>query len=304
MEINKLQVKNWNKFQHYKDRNPPWIKLATDIFQNYEFSRLEDASKLLAICIFTLASRSSDGSVPYDLDYIKRQCNLGSSIKESHINELIKQGLIVNASVLLAGCKQDAIPETYREEGYSKEVETESITRETFEKFFEDFPKLRRGNRDKANTAYRNALKRATAEEIYVGLQSYRSSSESQGKYAKGATAWLNDDRWTNQYEQLENEPNKSIERSKTTDSLDALLAAGDRFKRKQPMEPGESSGGSSGKPGSEESHAGGVMPTPRIAASSATGGNNGGDWKVAGSLPHDEHDNARENHAIGGLYS
>jgi len=22
-----LRVKNWGKFQHYKDRNPPWIKL-------------------------------------------------------------------------------------------------------------------------------------------------------------------------------------------------------------------------------------------------------------------------------------
>ena len=41
-----LKIKDWDKFQHYKDRNPPWIKLSTDTFQNYDFSRLQDASKL------------------------------------------------------------------------------------------------------------------------------------------------------------------------------------------------------------------------------------------------------------------
>ena len=26
-----LTIKNWHKFQHYKDRNPPWIKLHYEI---------------------------------------------------------------------------------------------------------------------------------------------------------------------------------------------------------------------------------------------------------------------------------
>jgi hypothetical protein len=32
-----LRVKNWSEFQHYKDRNPPWIKLhRTLLDHDYE----------------------------------------------------------------------------------------------------------------------------------------------------------------------------------------------------------------------------------------------------------------------------
>ena len=125
---NFLTIRNWSKFQHYKDRNPPWIKLSTSTFQNYEFSCLQDASKLLAVCIWTLASRSSDGSVPADFDWIKTQSCLGSTITIEHLKELINQGFIIDASNMLADCKQPARPETYREEAYSKETEGEILS--------------------------------------------------------------------------------------------------------------------------------------------------------------------------------
>src|SRR5690348_11297847 len=102
----RLKVKNWAKFQHYKDRCPPWIKLATDTYQNYEFIRLQDASKLLAVCIWTLAARSQDGSLPHDFEYIKSQCCLGSIVKLDHLQELITQGFIESDSEVLADCKQ------------------------------------------------------------------------------------------------------------------------------------------------------------------------------------------------------
>lgn len=103
-----LRVKNWAKFQHYKDRCPPWIKLATDTFQNYDFSRLQDASKLLAVCIWTLAARSQDGTLAHDFEYIKSQCCLGNTVKPEHLKELITQGFIEFDSSSLADCKQSA----------------------------------------------------------------------------------------------------------------------------------------------------------------------------------------------------
>lgn len=106
--MKRLVIRNWGIFQHYKDRNPPWIKLATDTFQNYEFSRLQDASKLLAVCIWTLAARSKDGSVPADLAWIKNQCSLGNLVTTEHLKELIDEGFIVDASNALADCKQSA----------------------------------------------------------------------------------------------------------------------------------------------------------------------------------------------------
>jgi hypothetical protein len=122
-----LKVKNWAKFQHYKHRRPPWIKLVTDTFQNYEFSCLQDASKLLAIGIWTLASRSKlgDGSVPEDFLWIKEQLLIGSdkefAVTEENLQELINKGFIVrrsrkqDASTMLAPCKQKGVTETETE---------------------------------------------------------------------------------------------------------------------------------------------------------------------------------------------
>lgn len=121
-----MKVKNWDKFQHYKDRNPPWIKLATDLFQNYDFSCLQDASKLLAVCIWTVASRTKDGSFPNDFDYLKRQCNLGNMVKLEHYKELISKGYFILDSDTLAGCTQSATPET---EAYNQETEGETETK-------------------------------------------------------------------------------------------------------------------------------------------------------------------------------
>lgn len=127
MMMRYLKVCNWSEYQHYKDRNPPWIKLSTDIFQKYEISRLQDASKLLAICIITLASRYKDpkkGLVPYDLDWIKNQCGLRETITDECVQELVGIGFIEIASKALASCKQNARPETETE----TETETESET--------------------------------------------------------------------------------------------------------------------------------------------------------------------------------
>ena len=55
--MNYLRVNNWKKFQHYKDRNPPWIKLHRDLLRDYDFICLQDASKMQLILIWLLASQ-------------------------------------------------------------------------------------------------------------------------------------------------------------------------------------------------------------------------------------------------------
>lgn len=212
-----LKIKKWEEFQHYKDRNPPWIKLATDVFRDYDFSRLQDASKLLAVCIWTLGSRSKDGSVPYDFDYIKTQSCLGSLVKPEHLQELINKGFLVDASNMLADCKQDASPETYREEDIEQTETERDICANEFENFWRNYPKQRIGNSKKAAAAFREALKRATAEEILTGLARYVISDEVSKGFAKGAAAWLNDDRWKNDY--MKGKQNGDSPTNKTTSS-------------------------------------------------------------------------------------
>lgn len=74
------------------------------------------------------------------------------------------------------------------------------IPNENFEAFWEAFPRTRRGNKQKAEAAYRQALSRCSADEITSGLTAYVDSAEVANGFAKGAAAWLNDDRWGSDY--------------------------------------------------------------------------------------------------------
>lgn len=68
---------------------------------------------------------------------------------------------------------------------------------EKFLKFWDVYPRHRRGNKENAWRAWVKALEegRGTEDEILGGALSYARSNP--GEYAKGAAAWLNDDRWT-----------------------------------------------------------------------------------------------------------
>jgi hypothetical protein len=76
--MNYLRVKNWTEFQHYKDRNPPWIKLHRTLLDDYEFSRLQDASKAHLMLIWLFASQK-DGLVPDDPEFLKMKLGLETS---------------------------------------------------------------------------------------------------------------------------------------------------------------------------------------------------------------------------------
>lgn len=79
-------------------------------------------------------------------------------------------------------------------------TEDKEDTREDFEIFWQAYPKQRAGSREKAETAYLKAVNRSTPEEIHRGLLAYAGSDEVAKGFAKGAAAWLNDDRWTTDY--------------------------------------------------------------------------------------------------------
>ena len=116
-----LSVKNFAKFQHYKDRAPPWIKLYNEVLDDYEFGQLPDASKAHLIAIWLLASRY-DNKIPADAEWITRRINATSPVD---ISLLVKSGFLEAdqaCSEMLADCKQVARPETERE----RERETET----------------------------------------------------------------------------------------------------------------------------------------------------------------------------------
>ena len=86
-----FSVKNWDEFQHYKDRNPPWIKLHNHLLDDYEFEMLGDAAKGHLLCIWMLASRTKNEMILDDKWITKK---IGASTKVN-LEALISAGFLI-----------------------------------------------------------------------------------------------------------------------------------------------------------------------------------------------------------------
>ena len=112
-----ISVKNFERFQHYRDRNPPWIKLYVSVLSNYEFSSLPDASKAHLILIWILASQLKN-KIPYDPTWIRNQ--IGAK-QEIDLDLLRDHGFLVPYSEFAAG-KLEKWPSRYIPDALKREV--------------------------------------------------------------------------------------------------------------------------------------------------------------------------------------
>lgn len=108
------EVANWREYQHYKDRNPPWIKLHFALLSSETWVSLDDAGRVLAVACMLLASRN-EGRVPADPAYIKRVAYLSDL---PNFKPLVNSGFLIDASGLQADAstkQADARPEERRD---------------------------------------------------------------------------------------------------------------------------------------------------------------------------------------------
>jgi len=119
-----LKPKNWDKFQHYSHRNPPWIKLHRDLLNDRIFASLPIASKAIAPLLWLLASESKDGSFDAASDELSFRLHIASKDIEVGLKPLIDKGFFVDASTMLAPCLQLATTERETEREGEREKET------------------------------------------------------------------------------------------------------------------------------------------------------------------------------------
>jgi hypothetical protein len=116
-----FRIRSWEKFQHYKDRAPPWIKLHREILSSRTWVMLDDNAKALAIACMLLAA-DTDNKVPADPAYIKRVAYLQTTpdltpLVETDFIELINENGTSLASASTALAKDtECSPEERREE--------------------------------------------------------------------------------------------------------------------------------------------------------------------------------------------
>jgi hypothetical protein len=81
-----LCVRNWHKFQHFKDRKPPWVKLYRDILDDQNWHKLDaDAAKTL-VMLWLIASES-DGVLP-EIDELAFRLRISKKSLESIVSKL------------------------------------------------------------------------------------------------------------------------------------------------------------------------------------------------------------------------
>lgn len=136
-----IRVRNLVRYQHYKTRTPPWIKLHQELLEDYDFGRLPDASKAHALCLMLLASRL-DNRIPADPEWIARKIGARSRVDldvliAARFVEVVVEGerdagatlagRYQLASDALAACQQDATIEGEGEESRGeREAEAEA----------------------------------------------------------------------------------------------------------------------------------------------------------------------------------
>jgi len=119
--MNYLKIRNWDEFQHYKKRNPPWIKMHSSLLSSYEFSCLHDASKAHLLLIWLLAAKTNN-QIPNDPAWIQKQ--IGSEEKPD-VKLMIELGFID----LSAECVHNASKLLVLDRGETEtETETEKHT--------------------------------------------------------------------------------------------------------------------------------------------------------------------------------
>ena len=134
-----LLVKNWERFQHYRNRRPPWIKLHRTLLDDISYLRLPVASMAIAPLVWLLASEG-DGYVPADIADLSFRLRMPEKVVDAGVKGLIAHGFLVAQqgsladendmlaveNDTLAARKQDAPLEGEREEEGGGEGETPS----------------------------------------------------------------------------------------------------------------------------------------------------------------------------------
>jgi hypothetical protein len=188
----KLIPKNWNTFQHYRDRCPPWIKLHREILNDKQFMCLPLASKAIAPLLWLLASESKDGQFDASTDELSFRLRITNKEVEEGLKPLINNGFFIDASTMLAPCLQLARPETEREG--ERETKKKVFDDDKFDAFWIAYPKK------VAKEDAISAWKKIKIDDLILAkmLKAIKDQklSERERQYIPNPATWLNAKRW------------------------------------------------------------------------------------------------------------
>lgn len=117
-----MRIKNWNKFQHFKDRKPIWIKLYRDLLDDLNWHELDGKSAKALVMIWLIASENF-GKLP-ELKSLAFRLRMSEKDTKDIVTKL-SAWLEHDDINTISDQYQDDMPEKRREET-DKEKETDT----------------------------------------------------------------------------------------------------------------------------------------------------------------------------------
>ena len=193
-------IKGWSKFQHFKDRRPPWIKLYRDLLDDMEWHELDGDSAKTLISLWLIASEN-EGQLP-DMRKLAFRLRMSEKVLMGQISKL-SHWLSVFDNTLISDCYQDDAPETETETETEKNMSGPAAP-DAFEQFWKAYPRtpnmskaaaLKVWQKQKSKLPPQETLLQAVAKyRAFLAVETKKNGREYPAKHAQG---WLNEERWT-----------------------------------------------------------------------------------------------------------
>ena len=171
----KITIKNYTRFQHFKDRRPPWIKLYRELLDDRQWHDLPpECAKLLVECWLLASEQHVAGIITGDIEDIAFRLHRTAAEVWPLLQAVAVQGFIDISSDddinVISERYQDDAPETETEERENKRRK-----RRVYPKEFEVVWKIHsRGTKRTAHEEWRRAVGEViTQEELVTALRGY-----------------------------------------------------------------------------------------------------------------------------------
>jgi len=185
-----MRIKNWTKFQHFKDRRPPWVKLYRDILDDLEWHELDPLAAKVLVMLWLIASEN-DGHIPDNKTLAFRL----------RLTELKTKEIIIKLSHWLEHDDINAISEQYQCDRPERETETEKETKREIatvvacppdvdQQIWDDWKQLRKAKKAPVtetvvNSARKEAAKANMAFSDFLSVWCARGSQGLQADWLK-----------------------------------------------------------------------------------------------------------------------
>lgn len=187
------KIKNWEKFNLYKPKNPryqkkmTWFKFyGTDYINDIEIHKLSFEQKAVLVELWCLGSES-DGLLPDNFE-IAFRLHYPIDFVEKIVNELFTRGwLEENYS--------SATIEKRREEKIRKDIYVVKTTNR-FDEFWENYPNVRKVNKKTCLERWANKNLDAIADEVIGYVKKMKDTQSWKDGFSPAPLTMLNQERW------------------------------------------------------------------------------------------------------------